>query len=45
MIDNIIFTANIVAPVFLIIALGYFLKKIKIINEQFVTITSKLLFG
>ena len=45
MIDNIIFTANTVAPVFLIIALGFFLKKIKIINEQFVTITSKFVFN
>ena len=45
MIDNIIFTANTVAPVFLIIALGFFLKKIKIINEQFVAITSKFVFN
>ncbi len=45
MIENIIFTANTVAPVFLIIALGYILKKIKIINEQFVTITSKFVFN
>jgi predicted permease len=45
LIDNIIFTANTVAPVFLIIALGFFLKKIKIINEQFVTITSKFVFN
>ncbi|UCH66347.1 MAG: AEC family transporter [Ignavibacterium sp.] len=45
MIDNIIFTANTVAPVFLIIALGFFLKKINIINEQFVAITSKFVFN
>jgi len=45
LIENIVFTANIVAPVFLIIALGYFLKQIKIINEQFVTITSKFVFN
>jgi len=45
LIENIIFTANTVAPVFLIIALGYILKKIKIINEQFVTITSKFVFN
>ena len=45
MIDNVIFTANTVAPVFLIIALGYLLKKIKIINEDFVTITSKFVFN
>jgi predicted permease len=45
LIDNIIFTANTVAPVFLIIALGFFLKKINIINEQFVAITSKFVFN
>jgi predicted permease len=42
--DNIIFTANIVAPVFLIIAVGYFAKKRKIINEVFVDVTSKFVF-
>ena len=45
MIENIIYTANIVAPVFLIVVLGYFLKKINIINENFVTITSKFVFN
>jgi predicted permease len=42
--DNIVFTANIVAPVFLIIAVGYFAKKRKIINEVFVDVTSKVVF-
>jgi len=42
--DNIVFTANIVAPVFLIIAVGYFAKKRKIINEVFVDVTSRLVF-
>ncbi len=44
MFENIIFTANIVAPVFLIIAVGYFSKKRKIINEAFVDVTSKFVF-
>lgn len=44
MFDNIVFTANIVAPVFLIIAVGYFAKKRKIINEVFVDVTSKFVF-
>ncbi len=44
MFDNIVFTANIVAPVFLIIAVGYFAKKRKIINEVFVDVTSRLVF-
>uniref|UniRef100_A0A7V2ZM04 AEC family transporter n=1 Tax=Ignavibacterium album TaxID=591197 RepID=A0A7V2ZM04_9BACT len=45
MLDNILFTANIVAPVFLIIALGYISKKMKIINENFVDVTSKFVFS
>lgn len=44
MFDNIVFTANIVAPVFLIIAVGYFAKKRKIINEVFVDVTSRFVF-
>ena len=44
MFDNIVFTANIVAPVFLIIAVGYFAKRRKIINEVFVDVTSKFVF-
>ena len=44
MFDNIVFTANIVAPVFLIIGVGYFAKKRKIINEVFVDVTSRLVF-
>ncbi|MCH7724537.1 MAG: AEC family transporter [Bacteroidetes bacterium] len=45
MLENIIFTTNIVAPVFLIILLGYFLKRIGVINENFVEITSKFVFN
>ena len=45
MIDNIIFTANIVAPVFLIVALGYLSKRLNIINENFVEVTSKFVFN
>lgn len=45
MIENIIFTANTVAPVFIIVAIGYLSKKIKIINENFVDITSKFVFS
>jgi malonate transporter len=44
LLDNILFTANIVAPVFLIIAVGYFAKRIKIINEVFVDVTAKFVF-
>ena len=45
MIDNIIFTGNVVAPVFLIVALGYFVKRLGVINENFVDITSKFVFS
>jgi hypothetical protein len=45
LIDNIIFTGNVVAPVFLLVALGYFLKRINVINENFVDVTSKFVFS
>jgi predicted permease len=45
LLDNIIFTINIIAPVFLIIALGFAIVKIGVINENFVTITSKFVFN
>jgi predicted permease len=45
MIENIIFTGNVVAPVFLLIALGYFVKRINVINENFVDVTSKFFFN
>ena len=45
MIDNIIFTSNVVAPVFLLVALGYFVKKINVINENFVDVTSKFVYS
>lgn len=43
--SDLIFTINTVSPVFLIILLGVFLRKIKIINENFITISSKLVFN
>jgi len=45
LLENIIFTFNIIAPVFLIIALGFVIKKIGVINENFVAITSKFVFN
>ena len=45
MIENIIFTANVVAPVFLLVALGFFVRQLNIINENFVDITSKFVFS
>ena len=43
--QNIIFTAQIVAPVFLFIVLGYLLKRISIITDKFVSVTSKFVFN
>jgi malonate transporter and related proteins len=45
MIENIIFTGNVVAPVFLLVALGYILKRLNIINENFVDVTSKFVYS
>lgn len=45
MLENIIFTTNTVAPVFFMVALGYLLKRLKIINENFVQVTSKFVFS
>ena len=45
MIDNIIFTGNVVAPVFLLVALGYFVKRISVINENFVEVTSRFVYS
>lgn len=45
MIENIIFTTNTVAPVFLMVALGYLLKWMNIINENFVQVISKFVFS
>ena len=44
MIENIIFTGNVVAPVFLLVALGYFVKRINVINENFVDVTSRFVY-
>ena len=43
--QNIVFSATIVAPVFIIIFLGFFLKQRGLIGESFSTITSKMVFN
>lgn len=45
MLENIFYSTEIVAPVFIVMALGYFAKKVKIINEVFVEVTSKFVFN
>ncbi|MBZ0198223.1 MAG: AEC family transporter [Ignavibacteriaceae bacterium] len=43
--QNLIFTANLVAPVFLIVALGYFLRQLGMITDNFVKLSSKIVFS
>ena len=43
--QNLVFSISLVAPVFLIVALGYLLKKLGTINDGFVTISSKIVFN
>lgn len=38
------FTANIVAPIFFIVFMGFLLKRIRLIDESFVATASKLVF-
>lgn len=42
--DTLAFTANIVAPIFFIVFLGVFLKRIRLIDSHFITAASKLVF-
>jgi len=43
--ENLLFIANIVVPVFIIVALGYFLRIKKLINDNFVSLSSKIVFS
>ncbi len=43
--QNLILSLNLVAPVFLLVGIGYFLKRIEIINDNFVSISSKVVFS
>lgn len=40
--DAFLFSFNSVFPIFLVMALGYFLKHIGVINESFINIGTKL---
>jgi predicted permease len=44
MLENLIFSINAVLPMFAVIFAGWFFKKKKIINENFVSISNKLVF-
>ncbi len=43
--QNIVFTLNTVAPVFLIVAVGYLLRRIGLMNENFINLSSKIVFS
>jgi predicted permease len=43
--ENLLFTANIVVPVFIIVALGYLLRKKNLINDNFVSLSSRIVFN
>ncbi len=43
--NNLIFTTNLVAPVFLIVALGYILRRHGMITDNFVKLSSKIVFS
>jgi len=44
-VSNLIFAGNVVAPVFIIIFLGIILRRRGIVNDQFNTLTSKVVFN
>lgn len=43
--ENLLFTANLVIPVFLIVGVGFLLKKLNIIDNNFVNVSSKIVFS
>ena len=43
--QDLIFVANTVVPVFLIVALGYVLRRYKLINDNFVNLSSRIVFN
>jgi len=45
LIDNFLFSLNVVAPVFILILVGYLSKQFNFLNENFVKVTSKFAFN
>jgi len=43
-VENLLFIINLVAPVFIIVALGFILRRIGLINDNFVNLSSKIVF-
>ena len=44
MLDDILFCINAILPIFILMVLGYFLMRIKLINETFVNVADKFVF-
>ena len=44
MLDSFIYSLNIIAPIFIIVALGALLKRVKFLNEGFLAVCDKLVF-
>lgn len=42
--NNFIFSVNVTLPIFIVILLGYVLKSLKLINDNFVSVTNKYVF-
>ncbi len=42
--ENFIFSINVTLPIFIVILLGYVLKSLKLINDNFVSVTNKYVF-
>jgi predicted permease len=43
--ENLVFITNLVAPVFIIVALGYFLRRLNMIDDNFVKLSSSIVFN
>lgn len=42
--QSLVFTGNIVAPIFFILFLGYFMRRIGVLNDNFIHVASRLVF-
>ncbi len=42
--SNFLFSINVTIPIFLVMVLGYFLRRINVLNDNFVTVANKLCF-
>lgn len=45
MLENLVFTLNAIAPIFLIVFLGIILKRLDIIDDRFIDVSSRLVFS